>query len=112
MYLTPPDQPRLKRFRQERLPHDERMFVYGLGAFTSFMAREGIEDFSEGVGEYLHQVNKYHARNAGGLYGYVQRKVKAKDRKYNTINNRENLAETIQEKQQKAKAYRHIKDGE
>lgn len=112
VYLTPPDQPRLKRFRQERLPHDERMFVHGLGAFTSFMAREGIEDFSEGVGEYLHQANKYHARNAGGLYGYVERKVKVKGRKYNTINNRENLAETIQEKQQKAKAYRRIKDGE
>ena len=112
VYLTPPDQLRLKRFRQERLPHDERMFVHGLGALTSFMAREGIEDFGEGVGEYLHQANKYHARNPGGLYGYVRRKIKAKGRKYNTINNRENLAETIQERQQKAITYRRIKDGE
>ncbi len=113
VYLIPPNQPRLKRFRQERLPHDERMFVHGLGSITSFMAREGIEDFSEGVGEYLHQANKYHhVRNAGGFYGYIKRKVKAKGRKYNTINNRENLAETIQEVDQKAKDYRRAKDGE
>lgn len=112
VYLSPPDQPRLKRFKVERLPHDERIFVHGLGGLTSFMAREGIEDFSEGVGEYLHQANKFHARNDGGFYGYIQRKVKAKGRKYNTINNRENLPETIQERQQNAKAYRRAKDGE
>ncbi len=112
VYMLPPDQPRLKRFKVERMPHDDRIFVHGLGGLTSFMAREGIEDFGEGVGEYLHQANKYHARNAEGFYGYIQRKVKAKGRKYNTINNRENLPETIQERQQYAEAYRRTKEGE
>lgn len=112
VHLLPPGHPRLKRFKPERLPNDERIFVHGLGGVTTFMAREGIEDFSEGVGEYLHQANKYHARNTGGLHGYVQRKVRAKGRKYNTINNRENLAEAIHEKQQKAKAYSRAKEGE
>lgn len=112
VYLSPIDQPRLKRFRPERLPHDERIFIHGLGGLTSFMAREGIEDFSEGVGEFLHQANKYHEHSAGGLCGYVQRKVKAKGRKYNTINNRQNLVADIQERNQKAVDYRRIKEGE
>jgi hypothetical protein len=111
-YLSPADQPRLKRFRPERLPHDERIFIHGLGGLTSFMAREGIEDFSEGVGEYLHQANKFHEHSAGGLCGYIQRKVKSKGRKYNTINNRQNLVADIQERNQKAVDYRRIKEGE
>lgn len=111
-YLLPADQPRLKRFRPERLPHDERIFIHGLGGLTSFMAREGIEDFSEGVGEYLHQANKFHAHSTGGLCGYIQRKVKSKGRKYNTINNRQNLVADIQERNQKAVDYRRIKEGE
>lgn len=112
IYSSPSDQPRLKRFSIGRLPHDERIFVHGLGGLTSFMAREGIEDFSEGVGEYLHHATQYHAGKNENLQRYIQRKVKAKGRKYNTINNRENLAETIQEKKQRAKAYQSAKDGE
>jgi len=112
IYSFPSDQPRLKRFSIGRLPHDERIFVHGLGGLTSFMAREGIEDFSEGVGEYLHHATQYHAKKNENLQRYIQRKVKAKGRKYNTINNCENLAETIQERKQRAKAYQSAKDGE
>ncbi|MGZ0019161.1 hypothetical protein [Nitrosomonas sp. wSCUT-2] len=112
IYTLPSDQPRLKRFSIGRLPHDERIFVHGLGGLTSFMAREGIEDFSEGVGEYLHHATQYHARKNENLQRYIQRKVKVKGRKYNTINNCENLAETIQGRKQRAKAYQSAKDGE
>ncbi|SFK65919.1 hypothetical protein SAMN05216302_1011127 [Nitrosomonas aestuarii] len=112
VYLSPIDQPRLKRFRPERLPPDERIFIHGLGGLTSFMAREGIEDFCEGVGEFLHQATKYHKHSAGGLCGYVQRKVKAKSRKYNTINNRQNFVGDIQERDRKARDYRRVKEDE
>jgi hypothetical protein len=51
----------LKRFRPARLPPDERLFVHGLGGFTSFMASRGIQDFGEGVGEFLHQATEFHS---------------------------------------------------
>ena len=112
IYLFPSDQPRLKRFSIGRLPHDERIFVHGLGAITSFMAREGIEDFSEGIGEYLHQATQYHARKSENLHRYIQRKVKAKGRKYNTINNRANDPEMLREIRKQANAYKRVRDGE
>jgi len=58
------DQPKLSRYSAMRLPDDERLFVHGLGGLTSFMAREGIEDFGEGVGEYFHQAKIFMKRKA------------------------------------------------
>lgn len=87
VYALQLDQPRLKRFRPARLPADERLFVHGLGGLTSFMASRGIEDFGEGLGEYLHQAQEFHASKGEPFHSYVGRKVKAKARKYNTIEN-------------------------
>ncbi|GAB4128852.1 MAG: hypothetical protein Fur0040_11770 [Sideroxydans sp.] len=44
--VPPTGQPRLTRFRPQRLPRDEWMLVNGLGGLTSFMASRGIEDSS------------------------------------------------------------------
>lgn len=88
------EQQKLKRFSTARLPEDERLFVHGLGGITSFMAREGIYDLGEGIGEYLHQAKDYHDNKAGvqgaGMETYIDRKVKSKNRRFNSINNREN----------------------
>lgn len=92
VYVQQLDQPRLKRFRPSRLPADERLFVHGLGGLTSFMASRGIEDFGEGLGEYLHQAQEFHASKGVPFHSYVGRKVKAKARKYNTIENKQNMA--------------------
>ena len=81
------DQPRLKRFHPQRLPRDDWMMVNGLGGLTSFMASRGIEDFGEGLGEYLHQAKQFHKINGGDFHAYIDRKVKAKARKYNTLDN-------------------------
>lgn len=83
----PSSQARLARFRPQRLPREEWMLVNGLGGLTSFMASRGIEDFGEGLGEYLHRANEYHQLQGGDLEAYIQRKVKAKRRRYNTLNN-------------------------
>lgn len=91
VYALQLDQPRLKRFRPARLPADERLFVYGLGGLTSFMASRGIEDFGEGLGEYLAQAKEFHASKGEPFHSYVGRKVKAKARKYNTIENQKNM---------------------
>ena len=91
VYALPLDQPRLQRFRPARLPADERLFVHGLGGLTSFMASRGIEDFGEGLGEYLAQAKEFHASKGEPFHNYVGRKVKAKARKYNTIDNQKNM---------------------
>lgn len=91
VYALQLDQPRLKRFRPARLPADERLFVHGLGGLTSFMASRGIEDFGEGLGEFLTQAKEFHASKGEPFHSYVERKVKAKARKYNTIENQKNM---------------------
>jgi len=110
------EQPRLKRFSPTRLPLDERMFVHGLGGLTSFMASRGIEDIGEGIGEYFHQAKEFHIIRSGmkyrGLELYVGRKVLAKNRRFNTVNNRKNHQGDIQEIADKADAYRKASEGE
>ena len=93
VYVLQLDQPRLKRFRPARLPADERLFVHGLGGLTSFMASRGIEDFGEGLGEYLAQAKEFHASKGESFHSYVGRKVKAKARKYNTIENQKHMVD-------------------
>lgn len=113
VYALPLDQPRLERFRPARLPADERLFVHGLGGLTSFMASRGIEDFGEGFGEYLHQAQEFHARKGEPFHQYVGRKVKAKGRKYNTINNKQtNMASAAKQLEEAAHAYQRAKDGD
>jgi len=112
IYYLPLDQPRLQRFRPARLPADERLFVHGLGGLTSFMASRGIEDFGEGLGEYLHQAQEFHSLKGEPFHSYVGRKVKAKARKYNTINNQKNMIGASRRLQEKADAYRRAKDGD
>jgi hypothetical protein len=110
------DQPKLQRFTPARLPADERLFVHGMGGLTSFMAARGIEDMSEGIGEYFHQATEFHNSRSGldrmGLELYLDRKVKLKNRRYNTSNNRLNLTSDKQEAAEKADAYQQARDGE
>ncbi len=110
VYAQALDQPRLHRFRPARLPADERLFVHGLGGLTSFMASRGIEDFGEGLGEYLQQAQEFHRAKGEPFLEYVGRKVKAKGRRYNTIDNQKNLASASEQLAQEAEAYRREKD--
>jgi hypothetical protein len=107
------EQTKLQRFNPARLPEDERLFVHGLGGITSFMASRGIEDLGEGVGEYLHHAKAYHVTRSGfkhdGMERYVGRKVKAKNRRYNTVQNAQPLEyQSIAA----AEAYQSAKDGD
>lgn len=74
----------LKRVRKERLPQDKTLFINGLGAISSFMAREGITDLSEAFGEFIAHADKYHAQMRGKqITDYLVEKAKQKARKYN-----------------------------
>jgi len=106
------DQLRLKRFRKQRIPRDERLFPAAMGYLASFMAREKIEDFGEGVGEFLTRMRAF----VGGEYRYgkdferaLSDRVAAKGRLYNTIDNTRLSAE---EREAQAAAYRRKRDGE
>ena len=112
-FSTETEQAKLQRFNPARLPEDERLFVHGLGGITSFMASRGIEDIGEGIGEYLHQAKAYHVTRSGfkhdGMERYVGRKVKAKNRRYNTVQNAQPLEYQSIEA---AEAYQSAKDGD
>ncbi|MGD9787478.1 MAG: hypothetical protein AB7U30_05930 [Sulfuricellaceae bacterium] len=109
VYFRELDQPRLTRFRPQRLPQDERLFVHGLGGLTSFMASKGIEDLGEGWGEYMVHSKEHFTLKGESIEGYVLRKVKAKARKFNTLDNRVEI--DAQEAEKGAEAYRQAKDG-
>lgn len=115
-FLVGGEQTRLKRFKPQRLPADERLFVHGLGGLTSFMAREGIEDLGEGIGEFLHQAKHYHDQRHDvpgvGFERYLEGKVAAKGRRYNTLNNRRDLPVDKQQAAEYSEAYRRERDGE
>ena len=87
VYVPFLDQPRLKRFHPQRLPREGWMLINGLGGLTSSRASRDIEDFGEGVGEYLHQAKQFHKMTGGDFHACIDRKVKARARKYNTPDN-------------------------
>ena len=75
------------------------------------MASRGIEDFGEGLGEYLAQATEFHASKGEPFHRYVGRKVKAKARKYNTIhNNQKNMEEASRLLAEEVKALKRPKD--
>ena len=108
----------LSRFRQERIPHDEALFINGLGGLTSFMAREGITDLDEGLGEFLVRAQSFHdqrQRTTGrGFTGYVADKVAVKGKRYNTLRTETAAAQEVEarERDAVATAYREAKEGE
>ncbi len=80
------------------------------------MAREGIADLGEGIGEFLHQAKDYHDKRANvqgsGMDVYVSKKVKSKNRRFNSINNREHNFSDQQQVIVNATEYRKQSDGD
>ena len=111
---------KLKRFSTTRVPDDGRLFVHGLGGLTSFMAREGMDDLGEGIGEFFQRAKEFyktqfidkHDKNLQGIEAYINRKVKSKNRRFNSINNRKNNLEDKHQINVKAIEYRSQSDGD
>ncbi len=84
---VPPDASPLVRVEKMRAPGDDAIFKAGLWGLTSFMAREGITQVDEGLGEFLHALSAYYdGPNAPArqtLAEYLARKSRAKARRYN-----------------------------
>jgi hypothetical protein len=108
--------PRLKRFRPVRIPRDERIFPAALGYLASFMAREGIADFGEGLGTFVHDM-RAHMDVKGRPEGkscndLLAERVAAKGRLYNTVDNRLNDPDYVRGLAAAVARYRRVKDGE
>jgi hypothetical protein len=82
---VPEDAPLLTRVSKERAPSDEAIFKAGVWGLSSFMAREGIADLGEGLGEFLHALEKFHDEKPfhEGMQRYIDRKARLKARRYN-----------------------------
>ena len=85
VFEVPPDAPLMTRVTKDRAPTDDILFKNGLWGLSSFMARQGISGYAEGLGEYLHALEQYFEKeNFEGLDGYLSRKARLKARRYNT----------------------------
>jgi hypothetical protein len=87
IWAIDPEAPSLTRVPKSRCPTDDQLFRNGISGLSSFMAREGITDLGEGMGEFLHALDRYHdnpmRQFPESLQSYIRRKTKAKARRYN-----------------------------
>lgn len=103
----------LMKPRKDRAPSDEALFINGLGVITSFMAREGIEDWSEGFGEYIAHAKEFHDKKGRNEFSrYINKKLMEKQRRFNTKNNNPSRGLSLIDRLDQADAYRKAKDGE
>lgn len=107
---TPTPQVALERVRSSSLPRDERIFPGGTGYISSFMAREGITDWDEGLGSFMRHADVFYRQQGGSLADQVEGKTRLKGRQLNSINNRTKL--DAQHARKHAEAYRKAKDGD
>ena len=85
VFEVPPDAPLMTRVTKDRAPTDDILFKNGLWGLSSFMARQGLSGYSHGIGEYLHALEEYFAKeDFEGLDAYLNRKARLKARRYNT----------------------------
>ncbi len=72
----------LCRVASHTAPSDHRLFVHGLGAITSFMAREGLDKIDDALPRYLEAAHAFHRRQSQytgkTLNTYVREKVQQK----------------------------------
>jgi hypothetical protein len=88
LWDTLPDAPPMTRVTKGRPPSDDRLFRNGMSGLSGFMAREGITDYGEALGEFLHAMERYYESPARSypesVQSYMGRKARTKARRYNT----------------------------
>lgn len=74
----------LSRVRKVRVPSDDTLFKHGLGAFTSYMAREGLTDIDAALPGFMHRAHAYHRSRAKNLTVYARERAQVKAARFNT----------------------------
>lgn len=100
-----------REFSAQRVPSDKRLFDAGFSVISSFMAREQITDFYEGLHAYCRDLYAHFNSRAitlgTSLGDFVEERVSVKARRFNTILNKQVLDyESLREE------YRKQSDGE
>lgn len=87
VWTAPPDASPLVRADKRRSPSNEAIFKSGLWGLTSFMGREGIHSYDEGLGEFLHALEAFfdspQSSQRVSLAQYLEHKARSKARRYN-----------------------------
>ena len=77
------------RIRKQRLPHDDYLYINGLSAITSIMARDGLANFDDAMETYKKEVYAFHRfrsrRTNETLNQYARNKALQKARRYNSL---------------------------
>lgn len=98
-----------------RPPSDRSLFVNGLSGYTSFMAREGIVNPSEGAHKFFLAARKYHdgREHYTSLFydDYVEQKVALKVKSYNSGINQSVDSDIHPAEKAVIDAYREQSDG-
>lgn len=103
-------------FKPSRAPADHTLFVNGLAALTSFMAREGYTDAEEGILGYFQAAQDFHNDNAHqtgvDFDNYIHTKVTQKCRAYSTARNQPAGGKMHPDENTQANEYRKRSNGE
>lgn len=77
----------LWRVKTTREPDDHFLYVNGLGALSSFMAKEGLTDPERAMQRYLGEARRYHQHRSGGVKKaldlYLLEKTRLKATRFN-----------------------------
>mgnify|MGYP000432233338 CR=1 FL=1 len=75
----------VRKVTKKRIPNDQFLFVNGISAISSFMARESISDLGEALGEFLHRAELHHSATKDiSMAEYLLKKAFEKSKRYNT----------------------------
>ncbi|HSI96510.1 MAG: replication initiation factor [Methylophilaceae bacterium] len=99
-------------FSPQRVPSDRRLFDHGFSVLSSFMAREGITDFYQGMEAFqtalYHYLNNRAMNDGAYLDTYIEERIAIKAKRFNSILNK--LGEEALD--DAADEYRRQSDGE
>ena len=84
--------PLTRSFQATRIPKEKRIFALGLSSIASYMAKQGVTNYEEGIDRYLINFHEYLCTSGQfiGLSGedFLLEKVRLRAREFNTILNR------------------------
>jgi hypothetical protein len=85
--------PLSRSFKATRLPEDKRIFALGASSIASYMAKNGITNYQDGIDCYLNKLHE-HLQSSGNFIGLpaeevMLEKVRLRGKEFNTIQNRQ-----------------------
>ncbi len=105
-----------RSFKPTQLPDDKRILTLGISSLASFMAKNGITDFDDGLDRYIVALHK-HLYDRGELMGqsaedFIIEKVRVRGKEFDTLINIDIAELERLEVEKAARDYRRASDGE